>query len=147
MTKSESTGRKQDTRFKPGQSGNPAGKPKGARNKITRAIEVLLDGEGEALTRKAIELAKEGDIAALRLCIDRLVPPRRDRPVSFDLPNIDSARDAASAVSAMIRAVSVGDLTPVEASDVARLLDAYVKAFEAAELAERVERLEKMVER
>jgi hypothetical protein len=147
MTKSESTGRKQDTRFKPGQSGDPAGKPKGARNKITRAIEVLLDGEGEALTRKAIELAKEGDIAALRLCIDRLVPPRRDRPVSFDLPNIDSARDAASAVSAMIRAVSVGDLTPVEASDVARLLDAYVKAFEAAELAERVERLEKMVER
>jgi hypothetical protein len=147
MTKSESTGRKQDTRFKPGQSGNPAGKPKGARNKITRAIEVLLDGEGEALTRKAIELAKEGDIAALRLCIDRLVPPRRDRPVSFDLPNIDSARDAASAISAMIRAVSVGDLTPVEASDVARLLDAYVKAFEAAELAERVERLEKMVER
>jgi Family of unknown function (DUF5681) len=147
MTKSESTGRKQDTRFKPGQSGNPAGKPKGARNKITRAIEALLDGEGEALTRKAIELAKEGDIAALRLCIDRLVPPRRDRPVSFDLPNIDSARDAASAISAMIRAVSVGDLTPVEASDVARLLDAYVKAFEAAELAERVERLEKMVER
>ena len=67
--------------------------------------------------------------------------------MSFDLPNIDSARDAASAVSAMIRAVSVGDLTPVEASDVARLLDAYVKAFEAAELAERVERLEKMVER
>jgi Family of unknown function (DUF5681) len=147
MTKSESTGRKQDTRFKPGQSGNPAGKPKGTRNKVTRAIEALLDGEGEALTRKAVELAKEGDIAALRLCIDRLVPPRRDRPVSFDLPNIDSARDAASAISAMIRAVSVGDLTPVEASDVARLLDAYVKAFEAAELAERVVRLEKMVER
>jgi hypothetical protein len=47
----------------------------------------------------------------------------------------------------MIRAVSVGDLTPVEASDVARLLDTYVKAFEAAELAERVERLEKMVDR
>ena len=61
-------------RFKPG---NP-GRPKGARHKTTLAIEALLDGEAEALTRKAIELAKAGDLVALRLCLDRICPPRKD---------------------------------------------------------------------
>jgi hypothetical protein len=54
------------TTFKPGQSGNPAGKPRGSRNRTTLAVEALLDGEAETLTRKAIELAKAGDLAALR---------------------------------------------------------------------------------
>jgi len=144
VTAAESTATKQRGRpFKPGQSGNPSGKPKGARNKVTRAIEALLEGEGEALTAKAIELAKNGDITALRLCIDRLIPSRKDRPVMFDLPKVESAKDAANAMSALLGAVSVGDLTPAEASDVTRLLDAFVKAFEAAELHERVERLER----
>jgi len=124
MSKSDNTGKRQDTRFKPGQSGNPNGRPKGSLNATTLAAQALLDGEAEILTRKAIELAKGGDLAALRLCIDRLVPPRKDRPVSFDLPKIESARDAANAISAVLTAVSTGDLTPAEASDVTRLLDA-----------------------
>jgi hypothetical protein len=62
--------------FPAGVSGNPAGRPKGSRNKTTLAIEALLEGEAEALTRKAIERALEGDMAALRLCMDRLAPPR-----------------------------------------------------------------------
>ena len=61
--------------FKPGQSGNPLGRPKGARNRATIAAEALLDGEAEALTRKAIELALDGDTTALRLCLERLMPP------------------------------------------------------------------------
>lgn|SRR6516162_369836 len=124
MSKSDNTGKRQDTRFKPGHSGNPNGQPKGSLNATTLAAQALLDGEAEILTRKAIELAKGGDLAALRLCIDRLVPPRKDRPVSFDLPKIESARDAANAISAVLTAVSTGDLTPAEASDVTRLLDA-----------------------
>jgi len=124
MSKSDNTGKRQDTRFKPGHSGNPNGRPKGSLNATTLAAQALLDGEAEILTRKAIELAKGGDLAALRLCIDRLVPPRKDRPVSFDLPKIESARDAANAISAVLTAVSTGDLTPAEASDVTRLLDA-----------------------
>ena len=64
-----------DTKFKPGQSGNPHGRPKGSRHKTTLAIEKLLDGEGEEITRKAIEKAKEGDMAAIRLRLDR--PSRR----------------------------------------------------------------------
>jgi len=64
-------GEKQDTRFKPGQSGNPAGKAKGTRHKVTLAIGELLDGEAEKLTRKAVELAMAGDVTALRLCRPR----------------------------------------------------------------------------
>src|SRR5215216_6798668 len=72
--------------WEPGVSGNPAGKPKGARNKTTLAMEALLDGDAEAITQKAIELAKGGDITAIRLCLDRLCPPRKDRYVTFAIP-------------------------------------------------------------
>ncbi|MCJ2136438.1 DUF5681 domain-containing protein, partial [Methylobacterium sp. J-026] len=51
--------------FGQGQSGNPGGRPKGARNRSTEALETILDGESEALTRKAIEMALEGDTVAL----------------------------------------------------------------------------------
>lgn len=81
--------------FGPGQSGNPAGRPKGSRNHTTRAVEALLDGEAEALTRKAIQLAQDGDTVALRLCLDRLLPVRKDRPITFDLPPIETTDDLA----------------------------------------------------
>ena len=74
------------TRFQKGQSGNPAGRPKGARHKVTIAVKELLEGEAEAITRKAIEMAKAGDTVALRLCLDRLTPARKDRPVSSTCP-------------------------------------------------------------
>ena len=113
---SENTEKKQgnDTRFKPGVSGNPTGKPKGARNKTTLAIEALFDGEAETLTRKAIELAKEGDMVALRLCLDRIAPAKKDAPVAFELPALESAADAAKAAGAILEAVAIGDLTPSE---------------------------------
>lgn len=63
------------SKFKSGQSGNPSGLAKGALNKATLASQTLLDGEAEALTRKAVELAKEGNPVALRLCLERLLPP------------------------------------------------------------------------
>ena len=85
----ENSARKQRGRpFQPGQSGNPAGKPKGARNRATLAAEALLDGEATALTRKAIELALAGDSTALRLCLERLLPARKERLIEFSLPAI-----------------------------------------------------------
>ena len=147
MSKSDNTGKRQDTRFKPGQSGNLRGRPKGSRNATTLAAQALLDGEAEALTRKAIELAKGGDLTALRLCMDRLLPPRKDRPVSLDLPRIDSARDVPKAISALLAAVAAGELAPSDAGEVTKLLDAYARAVEINELAERVDNLEKMAVR
>src|SRR5262245_12667494 len=133
--------------FQPGQSGNPAGKPKGTRNKTTLAVEALLDGEAETLTRKAIELAKRGDLGALRVCLDRIAPPRKDRPVMFELPPITSAADAAKAAAALLEAVALGDLTPAEASELGKLVEAYVKALEATEFAERLTKLEQLTHR
>ena len=147
MSKSNNTGKRQDTRFKPGQSGNPNGRPRGSLNATTLAAQALLDGEAEALTRKAIELAKGGDFTALRLCMDRLLPPRKDRPVSLDLPRIDSARDAPKAISALLAAVAAGELAPSDAGEVTKLLDAYARAVEINELAERVDNLEKLAVR
>jgi hypothetical protein len=87
----ETTGQKQGGRFVKGQSGNPSGRPKGARNTTTVAVETLLDGQAQALTQKAIDLALAGDITALRLCLDRILPVRKDRPVTFDLPPVPIA--------------------------------------------------------
>jgi hypothetical protein len=115
--------------FQPGQSGNPAGRPKGARNRSTIVAESLLDGEAEALTRKAIQLALAGDTTALRLCIERLVPPRKDRPISLDLPPIASAADVANAVAAVLRAVAEGRVTPSEAMAVTSLIEALGRAI------------------
>src|SRR5215211_3534379 len=129
--------------WRSGQSGNPSGRPKGARNKTTVALETLLDGEAEAITRKAIELAKTGEMAAIRLCLDRLIPPRRDRHVTFAVPKIATARDAATISAALLDAVAGGELTPSEAAELGKLVEAYVKALEATEFEERLSRLEK----
>ena len=71
----------------------------GARHKATVAAEALLDGEAEALTRKAVEMALAGDGAALRLCLDRIIPPRRERPVRFNMPVMQSPGDAVAAMA------------------------------------------------
>ena len=78
--------------FKPGQSGNPHGRPQGSRHRTTLAMDALLDGEAEALTRKAIQMALGGDTVAMRLCLDRLSPARKDRPVALALPPITTRR-------------------------------------------------------
>ena len=128
--------------FKPGQSGNPKGRPKGSRNKTTLAVEALLDGEAETITRKAIEKAKEGDMGAIRLCLDRVCPPVKDRPVAFEMPPIESAADAATAAGAVVEAVAAGELTPHEAGEVSKVLSTYVTALEASELEQRITKLE-----
>ncbi len=138
----ENAGGKQAGQFKPGKSGNPAGKPKGARHKATLAIEALLEGEAEELTRKAIELAKGGDMQALRLCMDRLAPPRKDRSVTFELPAIDTLADLPNATRALMDAVATGELTPAEAAEMGKLVDAHVRAIEVTDFAKRLEALE-----
>ena len=133
---------KQDTRFKPGQSGNPAGRPAGSRHRTSVAIDELLDGEAETITRKAISMALNGDTVALRLCLDRIAPPRRDRPVPFALPKLETPADAVSATAALVAAVAEGELTPSEAGELSKLVDAFTKAVHAHEFEERLAKLE-----
>jgi Family of unknown function (DUF5681) len=138
----ENTRRKQRGGFQKGRSGNPGGRPIGSRNKTTLAVDALLDGEAETLTRKAIEKAKDGDMAALRLCLDRIAPARKDRPVTFSLPSIERVSDAAQASAALLAAVSQGEITPSEATELGRLLETYVRTLEITELEQRLNKLE-----
>jgi hypothetical protein len=143
MTYADKTAKKQRGKpFAKGQSGNPLGRPRGLRNKATLAAEALLDGEAEVLTRAAIERGKSGDMAALRLCLDRIVPPRKDRPVAFELPPLQKAEDAPKAMGAIAAAVACGDLTISEAAELCKIIEVYVRAIEAAELEKRLRAIE-----
>jgi len=128
--------------FKPGQSGNPSGRPKGARHRTTVAIEALLDGEGEAITRKAIEAAKAGDMVAIRLVLDRICPPRKTRPLHIELPPIHGAGGIAEAQQEVLRATCAGELLIEEAQALSGLLEARRRALETQELEARLIELE-----
>jgi len=132
------SGRNSDGTFGPG---NP-GKPRGARHKATVAALALLDGEADRLTRRAVDLALYGDVTALRLCLERIAPPRKDVPVTFDLPPMRSAGDAAKAAGAVLEAVAEGELTPIEGAHVMGLVDAYRRTLEASDLEARLAALE-----
>ena len=140
----DNTGEQQGGRFEKGRSGNPRGRPLGSRNSATLAAEALLEGEAEKLTRKCIELALSGDTVALRLCLERIYPARKDRPVTFPLPPITSPRDAADIAAAIAQAVAAGHLTPSEAAEIGKVIEIYVKAYETAELNDRMTRVEQL---
>jgi hypothetical protein len=129
-------------RFKKGQSGNPAGRPKGSKNRKTLIAELLLEGEADKLTRKAVELALGGNESALRLCLDRLIAPRRERSVRFQLPPLQNAGDIMSAMIAVTEAVADGTLSPGEAYAVSQTVDTFLRAIDAREGEARLQRLE-----
>jgi hypothetical protein len=128
--------------FQKGESGNPAGRPRGARNKRTLLAEHLLEGDTEAIVRTMIERAKEGDMAAVRLCVDRICPRLTDRPAGFELPPLARAADAPPAMAAIAQALADGDLTAAEAADLGKFVESFVRAFAEADLEKRLGRLE-----
>ena len=132
---------REKTRGRPFQPGNP-GKPKGARSRVTLAMQDLLDGESQALTRKAVEMALAGDPMALRLCLDRLLPVLRERPVSVALPPVTTSKDAVAASAALIQAVASGEIAPGEARELGRLIELHLKAIEVHEFESRLSTLE-----
>ena len=144
VSKPEITGQIQgdDTRFKPGHSGNPSGKPKGSLNRVTLAIQSLLDGEGEELTRKAIELAKDGDLTALRLCLERICPPRKSRPISIDLPDVKTSEGVSLAQTSVVQAVGEGEITPEEGQVLSNILESRRKSIESEDHERRLYELE-----
>ena len=123
MTKPKENGRQSDGTFAPGNK--LGGRTRGSRNKTTIAVEEILEGEHEKLTRKAIDLALQGDPTAMRLCLDRIAPARKDSPVSFALPPIKTVEDAVTASASLLTAVAEGDVTPDEAGRVMALLTSH----------------------
>jgi hypothetical protein len=134
-------GRGGPTRWKPGTSGNPSGRARGSTNKATRQARELLNGSGDEIMLKAIELAKAGEPVALRLCIDRLMP-RRALPVELELPEIRKASDVAEACQAVVAAAASGQITLADAREFMALLEVQRRAIETEDLAFRIEVLE-----
>src|SRR5215468_12666045 len=131
-------GRARGRPYERGRSGNPAGRQTGSRNKATLAAAALLAGESEALTRKAVELALAGEPAAMRLCLERILPPCRERAVKFALPPIESAADIAAAMKAVTSALAGGVITPGEAARIAAVVDTFVRAIETSDFERRL---------
>ncbi len=107
-------------KFKAGQSGNPRGKPRGALNQTTKA----------------------GNVVALRLCLERLLPPRKDRPISLKLPKLEGVADIPKALEAVLKAVAEGEITPVEGQAVASMIETYRKGVDLADMEARLMALE-----
>ena len=128
--------------FPKGESGNPTGRPRGSSNRATRAAELLLDGEATALSRKAVELALAGDAAALRLCLDRTVAPRRERAVELALPPIRSADDILAAIKVVSGAVGRGAITPREGFTLSQMIETFLRAIDASDFENRLRQLE-----
>src|SRR5215471_19213247 len=131
--------------FLPGQSGNPAGRPRGSRNKKTLMLEALLDEESEALMRRVIGLAKMGDDVAMRLVFARMLPPRRDRPVPIELPRIESEADARRASGDVMEALGSGEITPQEAEQVLRVVAGAAMVMQSSEMGDRIRWLQERV--
>ncbi|MBB5374327.1 DUF5681 domain-containing protein [Acidocella aromatica] len=139
---SEKAGKKQETRFKPGQSGNPAGKPKGTRNAALMALEQIGQADAEGILRAVITAAKTGDMQAAKIIMDRLWPVRRGVPVMIDLPKIKTASDVIEATAQIIEATARGEITTDEAAALAGLVEGQRKAIETHELEQRIAALE-----
>jgi hypothetical protein len=130
-------------RGRPFPKGNGGRKP-GSKNKATLVAEALLKGEEEELVRKAIQVAKAGDVQMLKFLLDRLLP--KDRSVRIDLPEMLRADDAIDALGALINSVAVGQITPSEAAALGALVLVYAKAINVHELEARLDEHERKLQ-
>ena len=133
---------KQRQRGRPFEKGNP-GRPPGSRNKVTVALEQLLEEKAEAFVAMVMEKALEGDRMAMRLVFERLMGSRHERPLAdLDLPPIRSAADGAAVAAAILAAAGSGKITPGEGVALMQMVDSAVRAFSASDLEQTVSDLE-----
>ena len=128
--------------FREGQLDQPRWPTQGFAQQVDQAALAIMEADAETISRKAVELALGGDLTAIRIVLDRLVAPRRDRPVEIALPKIVAASDLVAAASAIVEAIAEGTVTPSEAAALSTAVSGVAKAVETFELAERLTRLE-----
>ena len=139
----ENTGKIQESsRFQKGQSGNPRGKPKGARNKSTLAAESLLEGSLKEVCRRITEEALTGNMLAAKMVLERFLPVRKDRAVRIDMPQIRTSEDVLSAIDCIVTAIGQGAISPSEGESLSKTLEMYAKALENHQLEARLQALE-----
>ena len=129
--------------FQKGQSGNPAGRPRGSRNKASLRMQEMLEQRAEELVNKLVAMAVAGNIGALRLCLDRLVPARKNEPLVCEMPPLAKAADAVAVIAGLASAAVAGDVTADEAAKLAKVISLYVKTLEAHDFEGRLAQLER----
>lgn len=135
-------GEKKDTRFKPGQSGNPAGKKPGTRHKVSVLAEKLMSDDVENVVKSIIKAAVDGDIAASKLILERVVPARKDATISIDLPEINTIEDVATAMGIIVKAAASAEIGLSEADALTKLVQGMSQALEMSEVTKRIAALE-----
>lgn len=141
MSETETT----DTRFQPGQSGNPGGRPKGSRTKTFVALDTLGEGVAEDIVKALAEKAKAGDVMAGRAILERVWPARKGRNIEFDLPPMDKAEDLPKAIASIAQQVADGDITPDEGALIVGLLETQRRAIETSDHAIRLAAVEEVL--
>ncbi|WP_417464325.1 DUF5681 domain-containing protein [Kordiimonas sp.] len=131
--------------FKKGRSGNPRGRPVGSRNRQIRALEALLDGQAVELTQRCVDEALGGDMTAMRLCMERILPVRKGSPVNFKLGNLDTAADVSAALTDVLHTVAAGDLTPEEGNMIFTMLEGKRQTIQICELEAQFKQLKEVV--
>ena len=128
--------------FKKGESGNPKGKPKGARHKTTQLAYAMMEGGLEAILDQVVARAKAGDMLACRMIIDKIIPTQKDRTIAMELPAINNSAGVGLAQSEILQAVVDGSITPSEGERIASIVEARRRAIETVELEARIAELE-----
>ena len=131
--------------FQKGESGNPSGRPGGALNRATVLAQELLAARVESIAAKLIELAEGGDMRAIRVCMERLMPAIKHQPIAVELPPIEKPADSVDAAASIAAAVAAGELTATEAAELAKVVDVYVRALDSKGFDERLSKLEKEI--
>jgi hypothetical protein len=128
-------------RGRPFQPGN-AGRPPGSKNKTTQILDQLAEGEAEQLMQTAIDLAKDGDVACLRMMMDRISPIRKGQPINVDLPPVKTLQDVLAVIPLLWTAIAEGRLTPDEVSSMSLFAERSMTAIELQDVHKRIEALE-----
>lgn len=136
--------RDENGRFKGGKSGNPQGRPKGIKDRRAQARE-FFENHAEELKEKALELAREGDTQALRMCLDRIAPPLKATEETVELPDFDPDASMEAQAQQIMAAAARGEIAPNTASTLTSALQGRARVAEVDELAARLEALEKEV--
>ena len=127
--------------FKPGNAGGP-GRPRGVRNKSTLVLEKMMTDDGADVVRAVIKRAKDGEVQAARIVLDRILPIRKGRAVEIDLPVLETAGDVVAGIGVVARAMAEGEITPEEAQVMASVIEVQRKAIETTEIEARLDALE-----
>lgn len=134
--------RKSNGQWAKGISGNPKGTKTGSRHRITMVAEKVLTDDSAAISEKLVELAKAGDVHALKICMDRILPPRKDRTIAMKLKGIKKPDDLIKIMHQITQAVAKGEISPQEGSQLSNMVETQRRTLETGEIAKRLEALE-----